>query len=130
VKRGESSFVVKENTPVVADGAAVTEARKLQDLLAPAMGFRLNLIEGTQFAEGGIALKIADSTTDVGAEGYKLEVTPTHIAITGRDAAGLFYAGGNRLVYKGQEELRRLSRPAAGTRETPAGPRHQLPAAG
>ena len=86
VKRGEGSFVAKETTRVVADGAALAEAHKLQDLLAPAMGFRLkDLVEGAKLPpEGVISLKIADSVPGVGAEGYKLEVTPNGITITAR----------------------------------------------
>ncbi|MGQ9649041.1 MAG: glycoside hydrolase family 20 zincin-like fold domain-containing protein, partial [Phycisphaerae bacterium] len=41
-------FVIDENTVIVADAASMPEARKLQDCLGPAMGFRLRLVENGQ----------------------------------------------------------------------------------
>jgi hexosaminidase len=126
LKRASGWFVIRESTPVVADAAAMVEARKLQDMLAPAMGFRLQLASDRKVvritgettggmrsqqiveeagiaAEAPISLKIDDSAARLGAEGYKLEVTAGGITITAADSAGLFH---------GIQTLRQLLPPA------------------
>ncbi len=103
LKRASGLFVIQENTPVVADAAAMEEAGKLVDALAPAMGFRLNLVQDGEKREGAIALRIDASPAESGKEGYKLEVTPAGIIIRAQGAAGLFY---------GIQTLRQLLPPA------------------
>jgi len=71
----------------------VAEASKLIDLLAPAMGYRLQRADDATAAGGGILMQIERSLADrLGDEGYELEVTTQSIRIRAAGTAGLFYA--------------------------------------
>jgi len=68
-------FTITLKTPVVACGQAAEEARQLIDLLAPAMGGRLRLVERGP-AEGAITLSLDAALKErLGKEGYRLQVT-------------------------------------------------------
>jgi len=88
----DGSFSVTSSTTVVGTGKAKEEADKLVDALAPAMGFRLKLVDGKPLPEECIALALDESLkTKLSAEGYTLAVTPTRIDIRAAAPAGLFY---------------------------------------
>lgn len=91
VKSREGRFVVGRRTRVIASGAAKAEAEKFLDYLAAAMGYRLKIAEG-KASRSAIALLI-DGTlrSELGGEGYKLEVSPKRIEICAAESAGLFY---------------------------------------
>ncbi len=92
MEQGDGSFLLTRSTCVVAEGDAATEASKLIDSLAPAMGYRLKLVESSAAREGNIDLKIAASLEDrLGDEGYELTVTARSITISAPGPAGLFY---------------------------------------
>lgn len=95
-------FVVDENTVIVADTASMPEARKLQDDLAPAMGFRLKVVESAG-SQGAITLRIADAFAGLADEGYALSVAPDGILIGAKARPGLFH---------GIQTLRQLLPPA------------------
>ena len=103
MKAATGSFLIGPSTSLVADGPAAAEARKLQDLLAPAMGFRLSLLEGDQPRDGAITLQRDTSPPRLSQEGYTLHVSPKRIVIRGLQPAGLFY---------GIQSLRQLLPPA------------------
>jgi len=104
IEYGEGSFLITQSTQVVAEGDAAAEAAKLVDALAPAMGFRLNVVKDSVAANNGIQLK-TDSTRkeQLGEEGYELEVTVESVMIRAASPAGLFY---------GIQTLRQLLPPA------------------
>jgi hexosaminidase len=100
----EGSFAISPSTRVVATGDATAEASKLIDLLAPAMGCRLRLVDDATVSGGAIQLRIEASLVDrLGSEGYELDVTTQSIAIRAAGPAGLFY---------GVQTLRQLLPPA------------------
>ena len=92
IEYGQGAFTITQATRVVAEGDAATEAAKLVDALAPAMGFRLKVADDPKAAKGGIRLK-TDSTLSgrLGEEGYELDVTAESVVIRAAKPAGLFY---------------------------------------
>jgi hexosaminidase len=87
----DGAFEVGRSTRVVASGQAKTEADKLIEALSPAMGFRLKLVEG-RMSRNAIVLSLDTGLKEqLGAEGYKLNVTPKCIDICAAEPAGLFY---------------------------------------
>jgi hexosaminidase len=108
----EGAFTMTATTGVAAEGDAAVEARKLTDALAPALGFRLRLME--QPAERDcITLTLDASVRErLGEEGYELEVGREKVTLRAAGPAGLFY---------GNQTLRQLlpaavfgSQPAVG----------------
>lgn len=74
-----------------ADPAALAVAEQLAALLRPATGYPLPVSDATTpDPTGGIAL-VLEETTDLGAEGYQLDITTTGVRLTATAAAGLFH---------------------------------------
>ena len=91
LKLGEGRFRFGPETRVDAAGVAKTEAGKLIDYLAPAMGYRLKLAEDGA-DQNAIVLSIdAALKKQLGEEAYKLDVSPKRIDIRAAEPAGLFY---------------------------------------
>jgi hexosaminidase len=84
-------FQIGPETRIVAENEAATEASKLIDALAPAMGFRLSLDNSSQQQGGYIVLELDTSLSKLGDEGYSLRVTPRRVLIRAKETAGLFY---------------------------------------
>ena len=84
-------FQIGPETRIVAEKEAATEASKLIDALAPAMGFKLSLADASQRRRGSIALELDKSLSKLGDEGYLLRVTSRRILIRAKEPAGLFY---------------------------------------
>ncbi|MBN2128530.1 MAG: family 20 glycosylhydrolase [Sedimentisphaerales bacterium] len=92
LEQGEGQFRVTRQTQVIASGEARAEGVTLIDSLAPALGYRLKMSEGTSAADNSIGLRIGSSVRDrLGEDGYELEVTGRSIRIAGGGAAGVFY---------------------------------------
>ncbi|MBN2592403.1 MAG: hypothetical protein JXA81_02765, partial [Sedimentisphaerales bacterium] len=66
----DSYLQIGPDTRVVAENKAATEAAKLIDALAPAMGFRLNLADASQRRRGSIILRLDEDLSELGGEGY------------------------------------------------------------
>jgi alpha-N-acetylglucosaminidase len=100
---GEGRFRLTADTQVGAAGPAIAEARKLIAALAPALGCELKLTEAEP-AEGAlISLALDDAlSSELGQEGYTLDVAPRRIDIRAAAPAGLFY---------GMQTLRQLLPP-------------------
>lgn len=82
----QGQFVLDAEAVLVADTVLVPTASFLALALAPATGHVLAL--GKDESEGKIALRL---DRKLGAESYKLAVSPTGVLILGGDAAGVFY---------------------------------------
>jgi hexosaminidase len=119
VETRAGSFLVTQETPVVARGEAITEATKLIDALAPALGHRLRLIEESSAARSSIQLALESSLRRrLGEEGYDLEATPGTVVIRAAAPAGLFY---------GIQTLRQLLPPAICGRQEAEGVQWTIP---
>ncbi len=91
MKMHEGSFQISSKTSVFANGKAVTEAKKLISALAPAMGFRLKVVQGDP-SDGAIVLALdAALRAKLGLEGYTLNVSRQRATIHAAGSAGLFY---------------------------------------
>jgi len=87
----DGTFEVGPAAKVVASGPAKAEAGKLIEALAPAMGFRLKLVDGGADQNAIVLSLDAALKEQLGDEGYKLSVTPKCIDIRAAELAGLFY---------------------------------------
>ncbi|MDT0630153.1 beta-N-acetylhexosaminidase [Rubrivirga sp. S365] len=86
------SFVVTTETPIVVppgDAEAARVGQLLDELIGPAVDGAPAVDAGG--AVGAIVLDRRPDRTDLGAEGYELEVTDRGVTITAPEAAGLFY---------------------------------------
>ncbi len=101
---GNSTFTITTTTRVIATGTATPEAVKLIDTLAPAMGYRLQLVPKAVSQSGTIALSLVpEQGRRLGDEGYTITVTAQGIDLQAAAPAGLFY---------GIQTLRQLLPPA------------------
>jgi alpha-N-acetylglucosaminidase len=97
-------FNLTAGTRVIAADDGRAEAAKLINDVAPAMGYRLNLVEDSPSPKNCIQLKIEPSLkAQLSEEGYDLEVTAESVIIRAGEPAGLFY---------GIQTLRQLLPPA------------------
>jgi hexosaminidase len=89
----EGRFVFSDQTRVLATGEAVDEAKKLIEVLATSMGRRMEWETGADERPDSIRMRIDHGLQgELGAEGYRLLVTPERIDMSAGGAAGLFYA--------------------------------------
>ncbi len=96
--------VAASSTEAAGTGAARAVAAQLVDFLAPAMGYRLGLVEDPARIENVVRLKVdASLNNQLGGEGYQLEAAARSIVIRAAEPAGLFY---------GIQTLRQLLPPA------------------
>ncbi len=99
---GDGSFTLGPDTAIVADKANQSTAKMMVRWLAPATGYALKVRQGAD-ADNTISLKLDDSLSRFGSEGYRLEVTPTRVTIRAPHEPGVFY---------GAQTLRQLLPPA------------------
>jgi hexosaminidase len=84
-------FVIDSGTIIIADKSLRAKARQLAGMLEPATGFELQIKERDLFSSNCIILKVDESLSRLGQEGYTLVVWPKKITITASDEKGLFY---------------------------------------
>lgn len=87
-----SSFVLTEETQIqvaASSSEALPAAKALASLLAPAIGTKD--ISSQAAGAGNITLQLQADATQLGAEGYSLEISESGVMLTAQQAAGLFY---------------------------------------
>ena len=101
---GARYTVTKDTAIEVRDEAAIGVAEYLTRLLRPATGYELPVVDGpTRGPSGGIALRLDGAPSDVGEQGYRMQVNPSGVKIRANKPAGLF---------AGVQTLRQLLPPA------------------
>jgi hexosaminidase len=103
LQAGDGSFALRSDTRIVADKASQSTAKMLARWLRPATGFALKVREGEEESDNSISLRLDESLSRLGGEGYLLEVTPRRVTIRAPGEAGVFY---------GAQTVRQLLPPA------------------
>jgi hexosaminidase len=88
------SFTLTGATIITTDPASRALGAMLADYLYPATGFRLAVRSSAAASAAGarvIAIRLDPTLTALGPEGYRLEVSPSRVAITAARPAGAFY---------------------------------------
>ena len=88
VQTADGQFRLTAKSVIGSDAASRGQADYLQDLLSRSTGWDLAVKEGARRADIRLAV---DSALVTRPEGYRLEVTPKGVLITGADASGVFY---------------------------------------
>lgn len=90
----EGHFTLTARTALHTDPAFGTVARRFALDIANATGFDLRIVRSTAPAPGTIRLlrAVGRDTMGLGAEGYRLDVTPSGVTIRAAHPAGAFYA--------------------------------------
>ena len=89
---GEGTFVLTPETALVAAAPAAEVAALFAQQIAPAIGFALPVMAAPQGDRPVIAFVLDEAAADLGAEGYRLTVTPSCVTARAAQPAGLFYA--------------------------------------
>lgn len=94
VQRNKGEFIINSATKIVVqseDPAIRAVADFFATSLQPAMGYRLSMSPGTE-KTNSIVFTDRDVNSDLGREGYLLDVSPEKILIRAKAAEGMFYA--------------------------------------
>ena len=86
------SFRLTGATVITTDAASRPLGAMLADYLFPATGFRLAVRSAPAAGASGISIRLDSTLTSLGAEGYRLNASPSGIAIRAARPAGAFYA--------------------------------------
>jgi hexosaminidase len=86
--RSEGSFTFKQSPTIAAPEPLTNEGRLLAAMLAPATGWKPSV---SPRPTADITLKLDTTRTDLGEEGYVLQVTPQGVRIEAFKPAGVFY---------------------------------------
>ena len=85
------AFTLRAGTVIVTDRALRGLGELLGDYLFPATGLRLAVRTAAPTGTQAISLRLDSSLGRLGAEGYRLDAGPSHVAIRAYRAAGAFY---------------------------------------
>ncbi|MCP4263613.1 MAG: beta-N-acetylhexosaminidase [Planctomycetes bacterium] len=91
IEHRDGFFIFRPSIRIIAEDKAETEASKLIDALAPAMGYRLKLAPKARPKARVVKLEIDERLSQLGDEGYMLDVSAKQILIRVRRPTGLFY---------------------------------------
>jgi len=100
-----AGYTVTDDTIIeVHDEDARSVAEYLASLLRPSTGYELPIVNRpSRGPSGGISLRLDGAPSDVGEQGYRLQVNPSGVKIRANEPAGLF---------AGVQTLRQLLPPA------------------
>ncbi|MHC4496852.1 MAG: beta-N-acetylhexosaminidase, partial [Planctomycetota bacterium] len=82
---------ITQSTRIIAENDAAAEAAKLIDALAPAMGFKLQRAIASQRHGNTIKMELNGQLSQLGDEGYELDVSAEQVLIRARREGGLFH---------------------------------------
>src|SRR6266566_2296507 len=119
VRPGGGAFTLKAGTVIVTDRALRGLGELLGDYLFPATGLRLAVRTGVPAETQVISIRLDSSLARLGDEGYRLDASPSRVAIRAYRAAGAFY---------GIETLRQLLPPAIFRQAAMTGVTWRIPA--
>ena len=88
------AFALKAGTVIVTDRALRGLGELLGDYLFPATGLRLAVRTGVPAETQVISIRLDSSLARLGDEGYRLDASPSRVAIRAYRAAGAFYGIG------------------------------------
>ena len=91
VERRAGAFTLSASTVIVTDAATQKLGRQLASMLAPATGWDLAVRSGASPNGPHVALRLDPAQKSLGAEGYRLDVTPRAVTIRAAAPAGVFY---------------------------------------
>jgi len=91
IHAGEGSFTLTRETVIRADQQTRAIGLLLAESLAPALGFTLEILNGTSANQSEIVLGLSPDAAHVGSEGYILSSSPEQIKILASTSAGVFY---------------------------------------
>ena len=111
----EGTFLITQQTSIVASKENLHLAQNIRDWLKPALGFELSVT--TRKSDNSIDLRLNNKLQDLGPEGYTLTINTDGIHIEALAPAGLFY---------GFQTLRQLLPPDI-YRKSPVGQEWSVP---
>jgi hexosaminidase len=87
-----AGYTVTEDTAIEArDEAAAGVAEYLAGFLRPPTGYELPIVDGpSRGPGGGISLRLDGALSDIGKQGYRMQVNPSGVKIRANEPAGLF----------------------------------------
>ncbi len=95
-KSAPGNFTLAAGTRIFIDPASpemYQAAQALGEILRPGTGATLPVLtSGTASSRGGITLTTTEPKSEMGAEGYELEIYPDEVILRANTPAGLFYA--------------------------------------
>src|SRR5579862_4245659 len=83
---GTGSFLLTSDTGIVSNAQTREVGELLAEALSPALGFSLPVLLNAASAAGALVLETDPGLVHLGAEGYRLVVTPQQITISGATA--------------------------------------------
>ncbi|NLF76659.1 MAG: family 20 glycosylhydrolase [Chloroflexi bacterium] len=93
IERREGRCALPARALIAIPGANLLfEAQTAQRALAEGAGRAWEIVAGSGYADAGLTLRL--DPTAAPAQGYRLDIAPGGIAITGADPAGVFYGVG------------------------------------
>lgn len=96
IQRSDGVFALTPQTRICADSQSRQTAKQLAGQLRPATGYPLKVETGVSSSApvpGAILLTTRDADTNLGSEGYELNVAADSVVIRAPTQAGLFYGG-------------------------------------
>jgi hexosaminidase len=87
----EGAFSLTPKTKIVVDAQTANLGEQLKEMLSPATGYSLNIVDKSASAGNAIYLKLDPALKDLGEEGYRLTVSNKNVTITAAKPAGVFY---------------------------------------